>query len=56
MHVLAGGRIIKSGGSELAIQLEKDGYGPILEEAGLSAELTDDAALDEPADAVEIAR
>ena len=55
VHVLAGGRIIKSGGRELALQLEKEGYGPILEEAGLSADLTDSAALDAP-DVVEAAR
>jgi Fe-S cluster assembly ATP-binding protein len=56
VHVLAGGRIIKSGGRELALQLEKEGYGPILQEAGLSADLTDSAALDAPADPVEAAR
>ncbi|MDE2039981.1 MAG: Fe-S cluster assembly ATPase SufC [Elusimicrobia bacterium] len=27
VHVLAGGRIVKSGGKELALQLEKEGYG-----------------------------
>lgn len=53
VHVLAAGRIIKSGGRELALELEKDGYGPILEAAGLSAALIDDAALDaDPAEAV----
>jgi Fe-S cluster assembly ATP-binding protein len=26
VHVLAGGKIVKSGGKELAIQLEKEGY------------------------------
>ena len=51
VHVLAAGRIIKSGGRELALELEKDGYGPILEGAGLSATLTDDAALDAPVEA-----
>jgi Fe-S cluster assembly ATP-binding protein len=56
VHVLAGGRIIKSGGSELALQLEKDGYRPILEEAGVAADLTDSAALDEPVEAAEAAR
>jgi Fe-S cluster assembly ATP-binding protein len=27
VHVLAGGRIIKSGGRELALELEEKGYG-----------------------------
>ena len=35
VHVLAQGRIVKSGGRELALQLEEEGYGPILREAGL---------------------
>ena len=26
VHVLAGGRIVKSGGAELALQLEEEGY------------------------------
>jgi Fe-S cluster assembly ATP-binding protein len=56
VHVVADGQIIKSGGSELALQLEKDGYRPILEEAGLAADLTDSAALDEPLEAAEAAR
>ncbi len=33
VHVLSGGRIVKSGGKELALQLEKEGYGWI-EDAG----------------------
>ncbi len=33
VHVLAGGRIIRSGGKELAIELEARGYGWLLEEA-----------------------
>ena len=33
VHVLAGGRIIKSGGRELALELEEKGYGWVLEEA-----------------------
>ena len=33
VHVLAGGRIVKSGGKELALQLEKEGYGWIEEHA-----------------------
>jgi len=27
VHVLAGGRIVKSGGPELALELEREGYG-----------------------------
>jgi Fe-S cluster assembly ATP-binding protein len=33
VHVLAGGRIIRSGGKDLALELEEKGYGWILEEA-----------------------
>ena len=33
VHVLAGGRIIRSGGKELALELEARGYGWLLEEA-----------------------
>jgi Fe-S cluster assembly ATP-binding protein len=43
VHVLAGGRIIRSGGRDLALQLEHEGYAPILREAGLDA----DAAVEE---------
>jgi len=32
VHVLAGGRIIRSGGKELALELEERGYGWLLEE------------------------
>lgn len=32
VHVLAGGRIIRSGGKELALELEQRGYGWLLEE------------------------
>jgi Fe-S cluster assembly ATP-binding protein len=38
VHVLARGRIITSGGRELAIRLEQEGYAPILREAGLDEE------------------
>ena len=37
VHVLVGGRIVRSGGPELAQQIETDGYDPILRELGLSA-------------------
>jgi Fe-S cluster assembly ATP-binding protein len=43
VHVLAAGRIIKSGGRELAVQLEEEGYAPVLAEAGLEAEAGDEA-------------
>ena len=33
VHVLAGGRIIRSGGPELALELEKNGYAGVLEDA-----------------------
>ena len=36
VHVLAGGRIIKSGGKELALELEAKGYDWVLEEAGMA--------------------
>jgi Fe-S cluster assembly ATP-binding protein len=43
VHVLAQGRIVKSGGKELALRLEDEGYGPILREAGLETTVSDDA-------------
>jgi Fe-S cluster assembly ATP-binding protein len=33
VHVLAGGKIVKTGGPELALELEKSGYADILENA-----------------------
>ena len=33
VHVLAGGRIVRSGGKELALELERDGYAGFLEAA-----------------------
>ncbi len=36
VHVLAGGRILKSGGKELALELEENGYGWV-EQAGSPA-------------------
>ncbi|MGH2695125.1 MAG: Fe-S cluster assembly ATPase SufC [Actinomycetota bacterium] len=38
VHVLLGGRIVKSGGSELAKELEAEGYAGIAHELGLSDE------------------
>jgi len=42
VHVLAGGRIVKSGGKELALELDDKGYGWI---EGLQAETAGEAAL-----------
>jgi Fe-S cluster assembly ATP-binding protein len=42
VHVLAKGRMIKSGGRELALQLEEEGYAPILREAGLEVDFQDE--------------
>ncbi|HJW22998.1 MAG TPA: Fe-S cluster assembly ATPase SufC [Candidatus Limnocylindrales bacterium] len=43
VHVLAQGRIVTSGGRDLALRLEEEGYGPILREAGLDAGASDEA-------------
>ena len=43
VHVLAAGRIVKSGGRDLALRLEDEGYAPVLAEAGLEAEVGDEA-------------
>jgi Fe-S cluster assembly ATP-binding protein len=43
VHVLAAGRIVKSGGKDLALRLEDEGYGPILREAGLETTVSDEA-------------
>jgi Fe-S cluster assembly ATP-binding protein len=55
VHVLAEGRIVKTGGRELALELEEHGYGPILREAGLSPDAPDQAlmlpAVEEPVEA-----
>jgi Fe-S cluster assembly ATP-binding protein len=45
VHVLAEGRIVKSGGKDLALRLEEEGYGPILREAGLAPDVPDEALL-----------
>jgi Fe-S cluster assembly ATP-binding protein len=45
VHVLAQGRIVKTGGKDLALRLEDEGYGPILREAGLSIDVPDSALL-----------
>jgi Fe-S cluster assembly ATP-binding protein len=45
VHVLAQGRIVKSGGKDLALRLEDEGYGPVLREAGLEVNVSDEALL-----------
>jgi Fe-S cluster assembly ATP-binding protein len=45
VHVLAQGRIVTSGGKELALRLEDEGYGPILREAGFDTDVPDEALL-----------
>ncbi|MEP7361071.1 MAG: Fe-S cluster assembly ATPase SufC [Chloroflexota bacterium] len=51
VHVLAAGQIVATGGRELALRLEEEGYAPILAEAGL--EIPDDEH--EPAEPAETA-
>ena len=53
VHVLAQGQIVASGGRELALRLEEEGYAPVLREAGLEPEADDEPA--EPAEAAETA-
>jgi Fe-S cluster assembly ATP-binding protein len=43
VHVLAAGRIVTSGGKDLALRLEDEGYGPILRENGFDTDLPDEA-------------
>jgi Fe-S cluster assembly ATP-binding protein len=43
VHVLAAGRIVTSGGKDLAIRLEAEGYGPILRENDLDIGVPDEA-------------
>jgi Fe-S cluster assembly ATP-binding protein len=42
VHVLAKGQIVASGGRELALRLEEEGYAPILREAGLELDPEDE--------------
>jgi Fe-S cluster assembly ATP-binding protein len=51
VHVLAAGRIVASGGRDLALRLEEEGYAPILREAGLEPDAEDEAEPAEPAEA-----
>jgi Fe-S cluster assembly ATP-binding protein len=50
VHVLAAGRIVASGGRDLALRLEQEGYGPILQEAGFAPHAMDEVEAPEPAD------
>jgi len=43
VHVLAQGRIITSGGKDLALRLEDEGYGPVLRENGYESDTPDEA-------------
>ncbi len=43
VHVMAHGRIVASGGSELVQRLEEEGYDPILSQLGLDTEATEAA-------------
>jgi Fe-S cluster assembly ATP-binding protein len=54
VHVLALGRIIKTGGKDLALRLEDEGYGPILREEGYEVDVADEA-LQLPAEPAEVA-
>ncbi len=54
VHVLALGRIIKTGGKDLALRLEDEGYGPILREEGFEIDVPDEA-LQLPAEPAEVA-
>jgi len=62
VHVLAQGKIITSGGKDLALRLEDEGYGPVLRENGYETDLPDEALLvpiapaDAGLEAVEAAR
>jgi Fe-S cluster assembly ATP-binding protein len=43
VHVLAQGRIVTSGGKDLALRLEEEGYGPVMRENGLETTASDEA-------------
>jgi len=51
VHVLAKGKIVASGGRELAIRLEAEGYAPVLREAGLEPDVDEEREAPEPAEA-----
>ena len=51
VHVLAQGQMVASGGRELALRLEEEGYAPVLREAGLEPDFEDEQESPEPAEA-----
>jgi len=53
VHVLAQGQMVASGGRELALRLEEEGYAPILAEAGIEVEADDEPAEPEPSEPAE---
>jgi Fe-S cluster assembly ATP-binding protein len=53
VHVLARGRIVRSGGRDLALQLESEGYGPVLREAGFGDDADDASVAADAAAAVD---
>jgi Fe-S cluster assembly ATP-binding protein len=56
VHVLAEGRIVTSGGKDLALRLEEEGYGPILRENGLATDASDEALTAHGPEPAEVAR
>jgi Fe-S cluster assembly ATP-binding protein len=53
VHVLAAGRIITSGGRDLALRLEQEGYAPLLREAGLEPSIAEEHESAEPVEAAQ---
>ena len=53
--MLALGRIVTSGGSDLALRLEDEGYGPILRDAGYEPDVPDEALTARAPEPVEVA-
>ena len=44
VHVMMDGRLVKTGGPDLAIRLEKEGYAKLRDELGLDIKLVDENA------------
>lgn len=42
VHVMMGGKIVKTGGADLAKKLESEGYAGLRDELGLNVHLTDE--------------
>ena len=51
VHVLAQGKIVASGGRDLAVRLEEEGYAPILRESGIEDAADEEPEAPEPAEA-----